>query len=88
MPRQNTLATLGETPIGDAAYYLPAPQPFTAPQLPPLNLDLQTNYGNVPRVSAGTTLPLLGNSLELRGSYQHDPYLPDYSLMLGLRRQF
>jgi hypothetical protein len=91
MPKkQNTLATLGETPVGDQAFELPPGYGFVPPQLPPLNFDLQTQNptGNIPYASGGITLPLLGHELQLQYGYQRDPYAPMHDFRATFRRQF
>jgi len=79
MPQRNTLAQLGDTPINPEAQGPPAdPYGFLPYQLPPMNLDLQSyNRGTpVPSMQGGITLPLMGNELQLRYGYEHDPYAP------------
>lgn len=94
MPKkQNTLATLGETPIGDQAYELPTPYGFTPPQLPPMSFDLQTQnpMHNIPYAQGGVTLPFFGNELQLQYGQQRNvsPYDPTmHDFRATLRRQF
>ena len=90
MPKKNTLATLGETPVGEQAYELPPSYGFVPPQLPPMNFDLQTRNPTIPTPYAegGVTLPFLGNQLQLQYGYQRDPYAPMHDFRATLRRQF
>ena len=92
MPKkQNTLATLGETPVDTEAAAGPPPTyGFEPPQLPQGFLDLQSYNPTtpIPQARGGITLPLAGNQLTVGGYYAHDPYAPGYGFNFGLRRQF
>ena len=94
MPKKNTLAQLGETPVDTEAYTTPPnPYGFVPPQLPPMTFELQTQnpQGNIPYASGGITLPLLGNELQLQYGQQRSvsPYEPTmHDFRATLRRQF
>ncbi len=95
MPKQqNTLATLGETPLDTEAYGPPPDmRGFAPPQLPPMSLDLQSYdpTNKIPYARGGVTLPFFGNDLQLQYGRQQsfNPYEPTtHDFRATLRRQF
>jgi len=92
--KQNTLATLGDTPVDPYQSFAPPdPYGFAPPQLPQMTFDLQTQHPlhNIPYAQGGVTLPFLSNDLQLQYGQQRNvsPYEPTmHDFRATFRRQF